>query len=58
MLYEVITPEVMRFLLPYINMYDAVILTLEEYKQKFRTPQVFFFPTINPFSITNRNNFV
>ncbi len=47
-------PEVMRFLLPYINMYDAVILTLKEYKQKFRTPQVFFFPTINPFSITNR----
>jgi trehalose synthase len=47
--------EVMRFLLPYINMYDAVILTLKEYKQKFRTPQVFFFPTINPFSITNRD---
>jgi trehalose synthase len=47
-------PEVMRFLLPYINMYDAVILTLKEYKQKFQTPQVFFFPTINPFSITNR----
>ncbi|MGB7970504.1 MAG: glycosyltransferase [Candidatus Deferrimicrobiaceae bacterium] len=48
-------PEIMRFLLPYINMYDAVILTLEEYKQKFRTPQVFFFPTINPFSISNRD---
>ncbi|MDX1814985.1 MAG: glycosyltransferase [Thermodesulfobacteriota bacterium] len=48
-------PEVMRFLLPYINMYDAVILTLEEYRQKFRTPQVFFFPTINPFSISNRD---
>jgi trehalose synthase len=47
-------PEVMRFLLPYINMYDAVILTLKEYRQKFRTPQVFFFPTINPFSISNR----
>jgi trehalose synthase len=47
-------PEVIRFLLPYINMYDAVILTLKEYEQKFRTPQVFFFPTINPFSITNR----
>lgn len=47
--------EVLRFLLPYINRYDAVILTLKEYKQKFRTPQVFFFPTINPFSITNRD---
>jgi len=48
-------PEVMRFLLPYINMYDAVILTLKEYRQKFNTPQVFFFPTINPFSITNQD---
>ncbi|NNF84758.1 MAG: glycosyltransferase [Deltaproteobacteria bacterium] len=48
-------PEVMRFLLPYINMYDAVILTLKEYKQKFKTPQLFFFPTINPFSITNQD---
>lgn len=47
--------EVMRFLLPYINMYDAVILTLKEYKQRFHTPQLFFFPTINPFSITNRD---
>jgi trehalose synthase len=47
-------PEVMRYLLPFINMYDAVILTLKEYRQKFRAPQVFFFPTINPFSITNR----
>jgi trehalose synthase len=48
-------PEVIRFLLPYINMYDAVVLTLKEYRQKFRTPQVFFFPTINPFSISNRD---
>ncbi len=47
--------EVMRYLLPYINMYDAVILTLKEYKQKFRVPQLFFFPTINPFSIANRD---
>jgi trehalose synthase len=36
-------------------MYDAVILTLREYRQKFKTPQVFFFPTINPFSITNQD---
>ncbi len=48
-------PEVMRYLLPYIEMYDAVILTLREYRQKFKTPQVFFFPTINPFSITNQD---
>ena len=48
-------PEVMRYLLPYINMYDAVVLTLKEYRQKFKAPQVFFFPTINPFSITNQD---
>jgi trehalose synthase len=47
-------PEVLRYLRPYIEMYDAVILTLEEYKQRLETPQLFFFPTINPFSIANR----
>jgi len=47
--------DVMRFLLPYINMYDAVIMTLSEYRQNFSPPQLFFFPTINPFSITNRD---
>ena len=46
--------DVLRYLLPHIERYDAVILTLREYRQKFRTPQRFFFPTINPFSITNR----
>jgi trehalose synthase len=46
--------ELMRYLLPYIEMYDAVILTLKEYKQRFKTPQLFFFPAINPFSIKNR----
>jgi trehalose synthase len=45
----------MRYLLPYIEMYDAVIVTLKEYKQNFKTPQLFFFPTINPFSITNQD---
>jgi trehalose synthase len=46
--------ELMRYLLPYIEMYDAVILTLKEYKQRLKTPQLFFFPAINPFSIKNR----
>ncbi len=46
--------ELMRYLAPYIERYDAVILTLKEYKQRLRTPQLFFFPAINPFSITNR----
>jgi trehalose synthase len=46
--------EVMKYLTPYIEMYDAVILTLREYKQRLKTPQRFFFPSINPFSIKNR----
>lgn len=46
--------EVMRFLVPYMEMYDAVIVTLKEYRQRLKTPQLCFFPTINPFSITNR----
>jgi trehalose synthase len=46
--------ELMRYLLPYIEMYDAVILTLKEYRQRLKTPQLFFFPAINPFSIKNR----
>ena len=43
-----------RYLRPYIEMYDAAIFTLKDYRQRMKTPQLFFFPTINPFSITNR----
>ncbi|MCF6153584.1 MAG: glycosyltransferase, partial [Candidatus Kuenenia stuttgartiensis] len=35
--------------------YDAVVLSLKEYRQKgFGTPQVFFLPAINPFTIKNK----
>lgn len=43
-----------RYLRPYIEMYDAAIFTLKEYRQRIKVPQLFLFPTINPFSITNR----
>ncbi len=46
--------EVMRYLRPHIERYDAVILTLKEYRQKLQTPQLFFFPPINPLSTANR----
>jgi trehalose synthase len=39
---------------PFIERYDAVILTLQEYAQHLRIPQVFFMPAIDPFSIKNR----
>ncbi|HSB05568.1 MAG TPA: glycosyltransferase [Thermodesulfobacteriota bacterium] len=47
-------PEVWKYLLPFIEKYDAVILSIKEYIQKLKTPQVFFLPAIDPFSIKNR----
>jgi trehalose synthase len=46
--------QLWEYLAPHVERYDAVILTLEEYKQKLRTPQVYFMPAIDPFSIKNR----
>jgi trehalose synthase len=42
------------YLSHFIEKYDAAVLTLKEYKQQIRTPQLFFLPAINPFSIKNR----
>jgi trehalose synthase len=39
---------------PVIDQYDAVILTVEEYKLPVTPPQVFFMPAIDPFLIKNR----
>lgn len=46
--------ELFRYLLPYIERYDAAIFSLPEYRQRLKIPQLFIVPTINPFSITNR----
>jgi trehalose synthase len=46
--------ELLNYLEHFINKYDAVVLSLEEYKQDFRPPQVFFKPGIDPFSTKNR----
>jgi trehalose synthase len=46
--------EIWHYLVPFIEKYDAVILSVEVYKQKLKTPQVFFMPAIDPFSIVNR----
>ena len=46
----------LKYLRQYINEYDAIILSLKEYRQKnFSKPQLFFLPAINPFSNTNKN---
>jgi len=46
--------ELLKYLEYFINQYDAVILSLEEYRQDFRPPQVFFRPGIDPLSTKNR----
>ncbi len=43
-----------NYMVPYIEKYDAVILTLKEYEKKLKTPQVFFMPAIDPFNIKNK----
>jgi trehalose synthase len=42
-----------EYLAPFVEKYDAVILSIKEYKQKLKTPQVYFMPAIDPFSILN-----
>jgi trehalose synthase len=46
--------ELWNYLVPVIEKYDAVILSIKDYKKKLKTPQVFFMPAIDPFSILNR----
>ena len=47
-------PELWKYLTPFIEKYDAVILSRREYRQNLNTPQLFFMPAIDPFSITNK----
>ena len=46
--------EVWNYLIPFIEKYDAVVLSSRDYRQNLRTPQVFFTPGIDPFSIVNQ----
>jgi len=43
-----------RYIAPTIEKYDAVILSIKEYKQRLETPQLFLMPAIDPFSIKNK----
>ncbi|MBD3234530.1 MAG: glycosyltransferase [candidate division Zixibacteria bacterium] len=47
--------ELWNYLTRFVEKYDAVILSLEEYKKDLETPQLFFPPAINPFSIKNKD---
>ncbi len=46
--------ELWSYLAPIIEKYDAVVLSLQEYRQQLNTPQVFFMPSIDPFTIKNK----
>jgi trehalose synthase len=46
--------KIWEYLKPYIEKYDAAILSCKEYSQKIKTPQFFFMPAINPFNIKNK----
>jgi trehalose synthase len=46
-------PEGWEYLKPYIEEYDAVVLSLPEYAQSIAPPQLFIMPAINPFSLKN-----
>lgn len=47
-------PVVWDYLMPFIERYDAVVLSLPEYAQKITPPQRFLMPAINPFSTVNK----
>lgn len=43
-----------NYLKPFIEKYDAIIVSIQEYLQDLETPQFHFMPAIDPFSLTNR----
>lgn len=43
------------YLSQFVEMYDAAIFSIPEYRQKLKTPQFFFTPAIDPFSIKNKS---
>jgi trehalose synthase len=47
-------PDLWAYLAPFIESYDAVVLSLPEYAQKLNVPQRFIMPAIDPFSTTNK----
>ncbi len=46
--------ELWNYLKRFIEKYDAVVYSLKDYRQELETPQVYFQPAINPFSLTNK----
>lgn len=47
--------DLWNYLAPFIERYDAAILSSEAYSQKLTIPQHFFMPAIDPFTVKNRS---
>lgn len=47
--------EIWEYLSQYIEQYDAMIISSEEYSKPLEVPQLVFQPAIDPFSILNRD---
>lgn len=47
-------PELWSYLAPLIDQYDAVVMSIPDYRRNLESPQVFLMPGIDPFSIKNR----
>lgn len=47
-------PGCWNYVRDFVEKYDAVVMTLKEYKQDLNTSQVFIQPAIDPFNITNK----
>ncbi|HEU68224.1 MAG TPA: glycosyltransferase [Candidatus Acetothermia bacterium] len=48
-------PGLWAYLVPFIERYDAIIVSMPEYRQKLHTPQVVFPPAIDAFASQNRD---
>ncbi|MEE4310291.1 MAG: glycosyltransferase, partial [candidate division KSB1 bacterium] len=46
--------ELWNYLVNYVEKYDGVIFSLKEYERKLKTPQLFFQPAIDIFTIKNK----
>lgn len=46
--------ELWSYLAPFVEHYDAAVVSLPEYAQNLSVPQRFLMPAINPFSTTNK----
>lgn len=46
--------ECWNYLRPFIEQYDAIVVSLPDYAQELEVPQLSFMPAIDPFSIKNR----